>query len=128
MATNKLDWRTKEGRAAYARAQYPNSRDKIRNWGLMAAFGITLAEYSVMVLAQENKCAICRRPESDTRGGKTKALAVDHDHATGKIRGLLCARCNRALGMMEEDREMFISAIRYLDKHAGLDPIPLRTI
>ena len=81
-------------------------------------FGVDLAAYSAMVAAQDNKCAICRKPETATRGGKVKALAVDHDHKTGRVRGLLCSECNIGIGKFGDSRDEMISAIRYLDVHA----------
>lgn len=81
-------------------------------------FGIDLATYSAMIAAQDNKCAICRKPETATRLGKVKALSVDHDHKTGKVRGLLCSDCNTGIGKLGEDRSRLISAIQYLDKHS----------
>jgi hypothetical protein len=60
-------------------------------------FGITQAQYDEMLIQQEGVCAICRRPQS----GRNR-LAVDHDHNTGKVRGLLCSMCNAALGWYEK--------------------------
>jgi hypothetical protein len=82
-------------------------------------FGLTLADYGRMVIAQGNKCAICKCEETQKgRGGGIKALAVDHDHVTGKVRGLLCAHCNASMGMLKENRDTLLSMIRYLDKYS----------
>jgi hypothetical protein len=48
-----------------------------------------------------------------------KALAVDHNHETGALRGLLCCDCNQALGKFQDSRDILLKAIRYLDKHDG---------
>jgi len=90
-------------------------------------FGISLADYSVLVAAQDNKCAICFQPETEMRNGKVKALAVDHDHETGENRGLLCVACNTGIGKLKEDRNIMISAIKYLDKYSEARPnvVPL---
>lgn len=56
-----------------------------------AQLGVTLEQYDTLLAAQGGGCAICGNPP------KTRRLATDHDHATGKVRGLLCHRCNRAL-------------------------------
>lgn len=110
----------KEHRATYPRAW--------KETELQRSFGISLADYSAMVAAQDNKCAICDQPEQQMRGGKLKALAVDHDHASGKIRGLLCADCNQAIGKFKEDRNTLLAAIRYLDKHSDAqNVVPLAT-
>lgn len=80
---------------------------------LRLMYGITLDDYNRMLEAQDGCCAICHRSETVKRGGETAPLAVDHDHTTGTVRGLLCRNCNMALGNLEkvEWRE---SALRYL--------------
>lgn len=85
---------------------------------LQTNFGLSLAEYGEMILAQDGKCAICNRPEMQMRNGKRKSLAVDHDHATGKIRGLLCSDCNTGIGKLQDDRDVLLAAVRYLDSHS----------
>lgn len=73
-----------------------------RSW-LMRQFGITLEYYNELLEAQSGCCALCKLPEKvKTRNGQVRRLAVDHDHKTGRIRGLLCFRCNIALGHLEE--------------------------
>jgi hypothetical protein len=64
-------------------------------------FGITGEEYRARLAAQGGVCVLCRRPETAVRVGRVMALAVDHDHVTGRIRGLLCSTCNRTLGYVE---------------------------
>ena len=60
-------------------------------------------------------CAVCRNPETTLgNNGRIKNLAVDHDHITGRVRGLLCNNCNRALGLLRDDREVLQRAIDYL--------------
>lgn len=61
---------------------------------LMVRYGITSEEYDHMLDMQDGRCAICRRSP------RSKHLAVDHDHTTGHVRGLLCDRCNRILEMV----------------------------
>ena len=85
---------------------------------LQSTFGISLHEYGQLLVAQDGKCGICGNEEAEARAGKTKALAVDHDHRTGKVRGLLCSACNTGLGKFGDDRERLLNALRYLDKHA----------
>jgi hypothetical protein len=80
-------------------------------------FGITVDDYSRLFTKQGGRCAICGRPETATRGGKTKWLAVDHDHETGKVRGLLCQTCNSALGLLNDDITLLLSARDYLLQH-----------
>lgn len=68
-------------------------------------YGIKPAEYRAMYEAQGGRCAICR---------DDSPLAVDHCHTTGEVRGLLCALCNRALGLMRDNPENLSAAISYL--------------
>ncbi len=69
-------------------------------------------EYKVLLDMQDGTCAICNKPcELQTY------LSVDHDHATGKVRGLLCKRCNLGIGYFLDDPELLTSAIEYLNNH-----------
>jgi hypothetical protein len=81
-----------------------------KNWHLKKNYGITLVQYNEMLIAQNGTCIICKREEID----KNKSLAVDHDHQTGKVRGLLCRRCNTVLGLLNENPEIFNTFINYL--------------
>jgi len=67
-------------------------------------------EYLKMAKLQGHKCAICNKKPANKR------LAIDHDHETGKICGLLCSKCNRALGYLNDDKELLRKAISYLEK------------
>jgi hypothetical protein len=73
-------------------------------------YGIQPDDYDKMYAAQAGKCAICRRAT-----GLTRRLSVDHDHATGKVRGLLCRVCNDMLGHARDDIEFFARAMQYLN-------------
>jgi len=69
---------------------------------LRREYGVTLAQYDEMLARQGGLCAICRKPETTRRSsGEVLPLAVDHDHATGGVRGLLCMRCNLLTGVFE---------------------------
>jgi hypothetical protein len=113
------DHHTPEGRSAYGKAWRAANPDKAKERDLLKDFGITLAEYSAKHLAQNGVCAICEKAETETRSGKLRALAVDHDHKTNEVRDLLCTACNKLIGLANEDRGVLIAAVRYLDKHAG---------
>lgn len=78
---------------------------------LFYAYGLRLHQYDEMLQRQAGACGICR--ELPASG---KKLFVDHDHSTGRIRGLLCDLCNRGIGMLKEREEVFLSAISYLKK------------
>lgn len=92
----------------------------MRDKGLRRFYGLTLAEYEAMFDAQGGLCAICQRPETMTQKGKVKALSVDHDHETGRVRQLLCSACNRALGFFGDDPERIADAAAYLAGHKRL--------
>ena len=78
---------------------------------LKSKYGITDEDYLCMFLQQECKCAICGNVQ------KTRKLAVDHDHKTGKVRALLCHNCNVLLGHAKDDIEILKKAISYLKEH-----------
>ena len=92
---------------------YRNNKDRVWEQNIMKKYGITADEYFEMLNEQENTCALCDREHA----GELKRLAVDHCHKTGKVRGLLCEACNRALGMFHDDVERLFKAIDYLTKH-----------
>ena len=72
--------------------------EKGRGYQLKRNYGISVEEYSRMLVAQGGVCAICRTAKKTGRGG----LHVDHCHKTGRVRKLLCVRCNMALGVFEK--------------------------
>lgn len=79
-------------------------------------YGITPEQYDALHDAQNGLCAICGQPETKVMKGIRCVLAVDHDHVTGKIRGLLCTRCNAGLGQFGDNIESLAKAIDYLKK------------
>jgi len=79
------------------------------NW-IKSAYGITADEYNYLFIKQEGKCAICKQHQ----GTLPKRLSVDHCHETGKIRGLLCNKCNVSLGNFNDDISLLKEAIKYL--------------
>jgi hypothetical protein len=87
-----------------AKERYKNNRH------YLAKYGITLEEYNRLLIAQNNECKICHKHISQSK----YAFAVDHDHNTGIVRGLLCRQCNAALGLFGEDTNILLSAIIYL--------------
>ena len=99
MATNKH-----KGSAA-CRSRY------LLKYYLKKHYGITPAIYEALLIKQHGACAICRKKNLGTR-----RLAVDHNHTTGKIRGLLCAKCNSGLGLFNDSVSLLISAMDYLEQ------------
>lgn len=107
-------------RTARAYAWQRANPEKVRASGTRARvkrlYGLTEADYVAMLAKQGGLCAICRKPQSVRRQNKTPdRLAIDHDHATGKVRGLLCHNCNHALGKMRDDPSLLRAAIAYLE-------------
>lgn len=98
---------------------------------------ISEAHYQQLVEDQNNRCAICGQPENRTHpDGRPYRLAIDHDHDTSLVRGLLCTRCNQGLGYFADSIDLLASAVLYLTEHGlrirafaeaeGLDPVTLR--
>lgn len=83
-----------------------------RRYDLKRNYGMTPEEYDALLRKQDFKCAICGTEESGRRG--SSGLAVDHDHKTGRVRGLLCSPCNAALGAFRDDYEIILRARAYL--------------
>lgn len=78
-------------------------------------YGLKKGEYGVLFDSQMGLCAICGRPQNDSR---KKNLCVDHNHSTNKVRGLLCINCNVAIGMVRESIDTLEKMISYLKKHS----------
>lgn len=76
-----------------------------------AQYGITRADFDRMYLEQDGKCAVCGKPQD---GGRR--LSIGHSHETGRIRGLLCRRCNLGIGHLHDDPDLLRKAIAYLVK------------
>lgn len=85
-----------------------------RNQRLLRRFGITATQYDEMLESQGGACAIC----GSSAGSKSRnmRLSVDHSHATGKVRGLLCLHCNVAIGKFGDSSAMLRKAATYLDR------------
>lgn len=77
-------------------------------------YGIDVPDYERMLAEQNNGCYICGKQPEDK-----KALDIDHDHKTGKVRGLLCSNHNRALGLLNDDPDLLLKSVEYLVKSHG---------
>lgn len=99
--------RTYKEKLEYARNHYYINRE--RNL-LKRKYNITLEEYNKIFELQNGCCAICGKHQSSLR----RSLCVDHNHSTGKIRGLLCDICNHGLGSFYDSINLLESAILYL--------------
>jgi len=83
---------------------------------LRRLYGITIEDYEALLARQDGRCAICRADQpGGTQPEDRVSWHVDHDHATGAVRGLLCNRCNRAVGLLRDDPEVCRRAAGYLE-------------
>lgn len=98
----------------HSKLKYMVERDKIRSKTIAKTYGITVEQYDDMFKRQGEKCAICGIHQKDL----IKRLFIDHDHKSGKIRELLCIKCNGGLGMFEDDIGLLKKALIYLTRHA----------
>lgn len=84
-------------------------------------FGLSETDFAELVKACDNLCQICGKPETcvahSRKSGRVRPLAVDHCHKTGKIRGLLCSKCNSGIGLFDDDPQLMLKAMTYLEKH-----------
>jgi len=94
---------------AQDRARYHTNKDQWLDLHLKNMYGISLFEYKQVETRQNGVCAICQKICASGR-----KLAVDHCHATGRFRGLLCGKCNQGIGLLQESSELMKRAINYL--------------
>ncbi|TAE75120.1 MAG: hypothetical protein EAZ84_09905 [Verrucomicrobia bacterium] len=88
---------------------------RAQQWKLKNRFNLTLSDYDSLLEQQGNGCAICgKSPEENG-----KRLAVDHNHRTGEVRGLLCTACNTAIGLLSDSPSTLRSATRYLEERGN---------
>jgi len=88
--------------------------DKVKNAHLRRTYGISLADYKIMLEKQDGKCACCG---TDEPGGKHNTWNVDHDHITGDVRELLCKDCNIVLGIVQDSPEHLERLLEYILRH-----------
>lgn len=99
--------RSNEKRLTDNRVKFLNQR---KNWHLKQMYGISLDEYNRLLEIQNGVCAIC------FKSANARMLAVDHCHKSKKVRGLLCEKCNRGIGMFHDNPQTIISAAKYLER------------
>lgn len=96
-------------------------RGESAKWaGLKWRFGVTRDEWFALLNSQDGKCAICLEEIKDTSVGKDdtrRRACLDHDHQTGKVRGLLCAKCNKAIGLLRDSLVIITRAADYIRRH-----------
>lgn len=94
------------------------NKHKLRYNRLMKTYGLSNDDYVAMFESQIGLCAICKEPQQGvTKDGEARFLCVDHCHKTGKVRQLLCAKCNAGLGQFNDNPELLEQAVKYLTKH-----------
>jgi hypothetical protein len=114
----KIPYPSKE----YSAKWYKNNKGRARNAQLKYKFGITAEDYNLIKKSQGGVCAICEGVSDTRRRGTVDgknvemSLAVDHNHKTGKVRGLLCTGCNTSLGKFKDNPALLRKAIQYLEK------------
>ena len=103
-----INRKSKGGRGGLCRPCHKNSKtpEQKRNWDLKFRYGLSLDDFECIKAEQKNKCKICLKEPIN--------LVVDHCHATGKVRGLLCSSCNTLLGLSGDSQELLNRAIAYL--------------
>ena len=107
---------------AYQKKYRDNNKDKRKNGMLKFRFNLTLEEYNTMLESQGGVCKICGNPETAKKSNSedVRMLCVDHDHDTGKVRGLLCTKCNVQLGHYEKCKPRAEEFEKYLDEAVKL--------
>jgi len=110
-------------RLAWARRYREVNPEKVklsnRKYQLMRRYNMTLEDYDELLELQEGLCDICGVTLVDTR-----STHIDHCHATGKVRGILCANCNKGLAFFDDNVLTLANSIVYLEKHQKSDIVP----
>lgn len=100
----------------YARRRREEKPDTIRGYDLKAKYGMTMGDLLAMRASQDGKCAICVRVMRTVGPSGFDREYVDHCHATGRVRGLLCGRCNTSIGHFNDDPVLLMAAARYVEQ------------
>lgn len=98
-----------KGKTRFSSLEEKNASRKLQR------YGIDWESYNKMLLKQDNVCAICLKMETKkNQSGKATNLSIDHNHTTGKVRGLLCSNCNFAIGHLDDNPYLCERAMKYL--------------
>lgn len=99
------------------RSHTPDCKIKNKSYYLKSTYGITQLDFDLLYKNQNSQCKICNDSISNIIGNtKSRKAHVDHDHLTGKVRGLLCTKCNTLLGMANDSIPILKEAIKYLER------------
>jgi len=82
---------------------------------IQRTYGITAEEYYDLLQRQNYKCAICESTDVNNGRVSSNKMFIDHCHTSGEVRGLLCSKCNQALGLFNDDTSLLQRAIEYLN-------------
>jgi len=93
---------------------YIKHKERFGNYRRMKLYGITVDEYEELKQRQDGRCAICGRTQEQS-GKSLRELCIDHDHKTGRVRGLLCTRCNTMIAGIEHEDDIFDTLKRVKD-------------
>lgn len=118
------DKNNKKSREAYHEFKEKNpeeSKKRSHKYALKHRYNIELEEYENLLEKQNYKCKICGGFETALLKGKIRKLSVDHDHKTGKIRGILCHSCNNILGRAKDNPLVLVSCIKYLKENKEVE-------
>ena len=99
---------------AYGKQWFINHPSYMKKNHVLWRYGISREQYNEMFSMQKGKCSICSRHQEDFK----RAFFVDHDHITGKVRGLICVNCNTVLGHAKDSIDILKNAIKYLIKNS----------
>lgn len=119
LSPDGLEYRCRECNRKIHNKYYLENSAKILSKKREKTYGLSHDEYKRLLRKQEEVCAICGKPETLKIKGKVATLSVDHNHNTGEIRGLLCSRCNRGLGVFNDDIGLLKKAVAYLEGNFG---------
>jgi Recombination endonuclease VII len=98
-------------------------RLRAREWQLRNKYGMTVEDFTALLASQGGGCAICQRSViySGKQAGLRELACIDHDHSTGRVRGILCQACNTAIGLLADDPVRIRCAAEYLETRLGRD-------
>jgi hypothetical protein len=114
-------WKEKLAATDKAYKKTPKGKRSQKNRHYYRNYKITYEEFELIRLNQENKCAICKK-EFNIEGTRKDVPYVDRDHETGMVRGLLCAKCNLALGLVGDTLRSISKFVTYLENRYGALP------
>jgi len=92
--------------------------DYQRQWTMLKKYNLNLLDFETLWLAFKGQCGICNRNltiPANTQGQQLSSACIDHNHTTGKLRGLLCNGCNKGIGLLKDNKEIVYSAYKWLE-------------